>query len=184
MESEKTEIIDFSGEKFNKFTVPFWIVAIFIFSMSILNILFIVIFPESQTTIYFSIVLIVIFILYYYFIVSNSPGKLRKFSISNECIEVLLPNKPKFSIYWSEFEKVEVRLKIIEFKPFYVYHIYFLHQNSEKKLSVSLDDFHRAKIIEFLKIIREYAYSTKKEFIAVKETNISGVYLVEDLEIF
>ena len=182
MECEKTDIFDFSGEKFNKFTIPCWIVLVITTSMAILTMFFMVKFPESHIVTLLSIALIIFFILYYYYVVSKSPGKLRKFSISSESIEVLLPYKLKFLIYWSEFEKIEVRLKIIELKPFHVYYFHFLNHSTEKKVSVSLDDFHRDKIIEFLKILREYAFIMKKEFNAVKETNISGVYLVEDLE--
>ncbi len=86
-------------------------------------------------------------------------------------------------IYWSEFEKIEVRLKKIELKPFNIYFFHFFNHNTEKKVSISLDDFHKDKIIEILKVLREYAFTMKKEFRAVKETNILGVYLIEDLEI-
>jgi len=182
MESEKTDIFDFSGEKFSKFTIPCWIILVIVSSMAILNMFFMIKFPQSQIITYLSIALIIIFILYYYYVATKSPGKLRKFSISSESIEVLLPNKPIFLIYWPEFEKIEVRLKKIEFKPFNVYYFHFLHHNAEKNVSVNLDDFHRDKIIEFLKVLREFAFTMKKEFSAVKETNISGVYLVEDLE--
>ncbi|MFW9878332.1 MAG: hypothetical protein ACFFG0_35060 [Candidatus Thorarchaeota archaeon] len=183
MEREKTEIIDFSGEKFNKFTIPNWIIVIIVFSLAVLNMFSMIIFSKSQIVIYLSIALTIIFILYYCFVISNSTGKLRKFSVSSECIEVLLPNRPIFITYWSEFEKIEVKLNIIQFKPFNVYYFHFLHLNTEKKVSVSLNDFHRAKISEFLKILRKYANIMNKEFLAVKETNISGVYLIEDMEI-
>ncbi|MFX0081027.1 MAG: hypothetical protein ACFE94_04665 [Candidatus Hodarchaeota archaeon] len=183
MEIEKKDIFDFSGENFSKLTISCKIIFVIILSIASLNIVLMVAFPESQITTYVSIGLIVIFILYYYYVATKSPGKLRKFSISSECIEILIPYRTNFLIYWGEFEKIEVRLKIVEFKPFMVYNFHFFNHKSEKKVSVSLYDFHKDKIIEFLKILREYAYNMEKEFIAVKETKISGVYLVEDLEI-
>jgi len=182
MEREKTEIIDFSGEKFSNFAMPCWFIMVIVLSIAILNMFFMFKFPRSQIATLLSIALVIIFILYYYYVATKSPGKLRKFSISSEGIEVLLPHKPKFLIYWSGFEKIEVRLMKIGLKPFDIYFFHFFNHNTEKKVSVSLDDFHRDKIIEFLKVLREYAFVMRKEFSAVKQTNISGVYLVEDLE--
>jgi len=40
MESEKTDIFDFSGEKFSKFTMPCWIIFVIVPSMAIFNIYF------------------------------------------------------------------------------------------------------------------------------------------------
>ena len=184
MESEKKEIFDFSGEKFNKLTIPCWSIFVIVLLIAGLNLFLMVLFPESQIATYISVGLIVIFILYFFYIATKSPGKLRKFSISRKNIKILLPYKPEFLIYWIDFEKIEIRLKIFEFKPFLIYNLHFLSHNSEKKVSISLNDFHKDKIIEFLRILRKYAHIMEKEFIAVKETNISGIYFVEDLVIY
>ncbi len=95
MESEKTDIIDFSVEKFCNFIIPCWAIMVIVSSIGILNMFFMIRFPESQIVTLLSIALVIIFISYYYYVATNSPGKLRKFSISNEGIEVLLPNKSK-----------------------------------------------------------------------------------------
>jgi hypothetical protein len=184
MESEKKEIYDFSGEEFKKLTIPCWFIFVMVLLIAFLNIFSMVLFPASQIVTYISLGLIVIFIMYYFYIVTKSPGKLRKFSISRKSIEILIPYKHKFLIYWVDFEKIEIRLKILKFKPFLVYNLHFISHNSEKKVSISLNDFHKGKIIEFLRILREYAYFMEKEFKAVKENNVSGIYLVENLEIY
>lgn len=183
MANERIEIVDFSGEKFSNVSLPCWILVILVPSISILSTYLMIKYPGSTVASLLSIALIGIFILYYYFIVTKSPGKLRKFSISSTNIEIILPNKSQFNITWAEFDAIEVKLKKLELKPFNVYHFNFKGNNSEKKVSISLLDFQKIKIDEILKKLKESAIIMKKEFTAVKETRVSGIYLVEDLEI-
>ena len=183
MESEKTEIIDFSGEKFHNFTIPCWVVIVLVPLLAILDTYLMIKFPESPLAILLSIVLILIFILYYYYVATKSPGKLRKFSISYEEIVFELPYRPQYTINWSEFEKIEVKLKILKLKPFNVYHFRFINERTEKKIIISLNDFHKSKIINILKILKEHAFMMNKEFSAIKESEVSGVHFMEDLEI-
>ena len=183
MESDKTEIIDFSGEKFNKFEIPCWIVIVIVPTVAIFNIYLMIMIPGSSLATLLSIGLILIFIFYYYYVATKSPGKLRKVSISYEEIVVTLPHKPQFHINWSEFEKIEVKLKKLSLKPFNVYYFHFFTDTEEKKFTLSLNDFHKSKIIETMKILREHAFILKKEFCAVRETEVSGVHFIEDLEI-
>ena len=69
----------------------------------------------------------------------------------------------------------------MELKPFNVYQFQFIGNKSEKKVIISLLDFHKEKLNEIVQVLRKYAIVMKKEFSAVKETNVSGVYLVEEL---
>ncbi|MFX1425080.1 MAG: hypothetical protein ACFFBE_01410 [Promethearchaeota archaeon] len=183
MESEKTNIVDFSGEKFHNFTVPCWVVMILVPILAILDSYLMIKFPESPFALLISLILVFIFILYYYNVATKSPGKLRKFSISCEEIVFELPHRPQYTIHWSEFEKVEVKLRELRLKPFNVYYFRFINDRIEKKFTLSLNDFHKSKIIDIVKILREYAFMMNKDFSAVKESEVSGVHFIEDLEI-
>jgi hypothetical protein len=183
MESEKTEIIDFSGEKFNNLTMPCWIVMILVPILAILDAYLMIRFPESPLAILLSLILIGIFIIYFYYVATKSPGKLRKVSISYDEIVFELPHRPQYTIFWSEFEKIEVKLRKLQLKPFYVYHFRFINDKEAKKIILSLNDFHKSKITDILKTIKEHAYIMNKEFSAIKESEVLGVHLIEDLEI-
>jgi hypothetical protein len=50
-------------------------------------------------------------------------------------------------------------------------------------VKLSLDDFHREKFKEILRELKTQALLKSKNFSAVKESFISGVYIVEELEI-
>ncbi|MHA2006360.1 MAG: hypothetical protein ACXABO_09065 [Promethearchaeota archaeon] len=183
MGSERIEIVDFSGEKFSNLSIPCWVITVIVSIIVILEIYLTIMFPGSNTILLLSIGLIFVFILYFFYVINKSPGKLRRFSISTQDIEFTLPYNPQIIISWSDFEKIEVKLKEIDIKPFYVYHFHFLCRDSEKKVIISLLDFHKEKITEILKILKKHALLMKKEFSAVKETSVSGVYLIEELEI-
>ena len=180
MQNERTEIVDFSGEKLGIFTIPRWIVNIVVSLIIILDVIFFIINPKSPYTILLSIVLISILILYCYSVTTKTQGKLRKFSISFENIEVILPDTPLFIVDWSEFEKIEITMKILELKPFYAYRYQFISQNSEKQVTISLLDFHKEKIDEILEALKKYAILMGKKISVVKETNVSGVNFIED----
>ncbi|MBY8984370.1 MAG: hypothetical protein KGD65_04825 [Candidatus Lokiarchaeota archaeon] len=181
MQSERIEIVDFSGEKFSKFTMPCWVVFVVISIIAILDSYLMIVYPESPYALVLGIILISIFIYYYVSVATKSPGKLRKFSISHEDIEITLPYTPLFIVDWAEFERIKITLKKLELKPFNVYRFQFIGKESEKKVMISLLDFHKEKLEEIVQILRKYAILMKKDFSAVKETNVSGVYLVEDL---
>jgi len=180
MQNERTEIVDFSGEKFGIFTIPRWIVNVVVSLIIILDVIFFIINPKSPYTILLSIVLISILILYCYSDITKSPGKLRKFSISLDEIEVTLPDSPLFIVNWSEFEKIQITIKMLELKPFNVYKFHFIGKNSEKKVTLSLLDFHKEKVNEILKALNKFALLMEKKISVVKETNVSGVNFIED----
>ena len=182
MASDKIEIIDFSGEKLSLISIPCYVSLPIICFLIILNVAFMVGFPGSPMTIILSLFIILILVLYFIDWVNN-PAKLRKFSISEDIIEILLPDVSGFHKHWAEFDKIEVRLKILEIKPYRAYQIYFIRGNSEDCFTISLLDFHKEKINEILALLKEYSQRKNKTFSAVKERMISGIVEVEDLHI-
>ena len=94
MESERPEIVDFSGEKFSNFSISCWVIIDVVSIIAILETYFIIVFPGSSVVLLLSIALIFVFIIYYYYVVTKSPGKLRRFSILTQDIEFTFPYKP------------------------------------------------------------------------------------------
>ena len=182
MASDKIEIIDFSGENFSLFSIPCSVSLLFTFFLIILNFIFIVAFPIYSITIALSLILIILFVLYFLSWVKN-PAKLRKFAISEEIIEIVLPHVSRFHKSWSQFNKIEVRLKCFDIKPYRAYELYFIRGNSEDCFIISLLDFHKDKINKILALLKEFSRRKNKTFSAVKERMISGIVKVEDLNI-
>ncbi|MFX0136922.1 MAG: hypothetical protein ACFFDN_25010 [Candidatus Hodarchaeota archaeon] len=180
MESDKEEIIDFSGENFKKISIPCSVIMIAIVFLVLLNIF--LMFSYPYISVFVSLVIISIFFLYYYYVITKNPG-IRSFSISGEFIEIVIPTIPIFRISWSEFEKLEVILKKFDFEPFQIYELHFIHQDSDKTFNLSLSEFHKEKIDQILLLLKNYAKRMGKQFTAKKETRISGVVLVENLKI-
>ncbi|MFX1308965.1 MAG: hypothetical protein ACFE8C_04645 [Promethearchaeota archaeon] len=183
MELEKDEVIDFSGENFNKYSISCSVGLLIILSIALVNFILIFLFPGTYISTYISLGLIFIFVLYYSYMLMRNPGKLRKFSISNEEIEFLLPNIPLFRIFWSEFEEIEIRMRKFNYKPYCRYEFHFIYRDSDNIINLSLFDFHKEKIDEILVLIKDYAKKMKKKFKAIKETNISGIILQENFKI-
>jgi hypothetical protein len=183
MELEKDEVIDFSGETFNKKSIPCSIGLIMILLVALTNLCLMYIFPGTYISTYISLAIIIVFVLYYYYILTQNPGKIRKFTVSVEEIEILLPTTPYFNICWTEFENIEIRMRKFSYKPYCRYGLHFINQNSERSISLSLSDFHKEKIDQILILLKDYAGRMKKKFTAVKETNISGIIQVENFKI-
>ncbi|UCC21241.1 MAG: hypothetical protein JSV62_08185 [Promethearchaeota archaeon] len=183
MELEKDEVIDFSGEKFSSFSIPCSIGLFIMLFAAIINMIIMVAFPGTFLSIYISLGIIIIFVLYYSYLLTQNPGKIRKFAISSEEIEFTLPNIPIFIIKWTDFEKIEIRMKKLELKPFILYEFHFMKDNSDKTFDISLFHFHREKIDQILILLKDYSNKMKKEFKAVQETIVSGIVEVEDLKI-
>lgn len=182
MVSDKIEIIDFSGEDFSLISIPCSVSLPITCFLVILNTIFMVSFPGSPITIILSLFLIMIMVFYFVSWVNN-PAKLRKFSISEVSIEITLPHVSRFHKFWSEFDKIEVRLKYLDIKPYRAYELYFIRDNSEDCFIISLLDFHKEKIKEILLLLKDYSQRMNKTFSAVKERMISGIVEVEDLNI-
>lgn len=182
MESDKVDIIDFSGEKFNKISIPCPVSLALIVLLVLLNSFLFISFPGTFISVFVSLIIFFICGLFYYSIVTKNPG-IRKFSISTEEIEIFIPNIPIFLIHWSEFKKIEIKLIQLNSEPFSIYELHFINQDSERAFNLSLSEFHKEKLDQILLLLKEYARRMRKEFTAVKETMISGVYLVEKLDI-
>ncbi|TFG24957.1 MAG: hypothetical protein EU533_01585 [Promethearchaeota archaeon] len=130
-------------------------------------------------------VVITILIIIILFISSSlsTRGMLRKFSISNLAIEFFLPSQDQFTIYWNDFNKINVTLKILDIKPFNIYNIKFIGGAQEKVINIGLQDFQKEKLKEILNLLKFHAKIHKKQFKATKEKIVSGIYIVEDLDI-
>jgi hypothetical protein len=140
-------------------------------------------FPGTYISVYISLAIIIVFVLYYSYVLSRNPGKIRKFIISHEEIILILPSTPTFNISWSEFKQIEIRMSTFSFKPYCRYEFHFINENFDKSFDLCLFDFHKTKINEILALTKLYAKKLNKEFRSVKETNVSGVILLEDFKI-
>lgn len=183
MAQEKEEIIDFFGKGFNKYSILCSVGLLIILIMTLVNVISLILFPRSFISTYISLAIIGAFFVYYSYLLTKNPGKIRKFSISYQEIEMILPNKPYFRINWNEFSELEVIIKEFNYKPFRMYEFHFINQNSYKSFYLTASDFHKEKIIQILSLLKEYAKRMKKKYKSFKETNISGVFLRENFKI-
>ncbi len=79
MQSERIEIVDFSGETLSIFTMPCWVVIVVVPLIVILDVIIFIIYPESPYATLLSIVLISIFIFYCNSVVTNFHEKSENF---------------------------------------------------------------------------------------------------------
>ena len=149
IESDKIEVVDFSGEKFSKFSIPCSVVLILVFLLTVSNLILTVLFSGSLISTLLSLGIIAIFVLYFYFIATKSLGKMRLFSISTKEIEFSIPNIPIFQILWVEFDKIEIKLKSFHFEPYSRYYFHFFQDQIERTFDISLWDFPKKKLIIF-----------------------------------
>lgn len=180
---EKVEIIDFFGEEFNKRSLPCSVGLLIILIVALANLYVMILYPGTYVSIFISLIVIVGFVLYYSYILAKNPGKIRKFSISTEYIEIILPDDSLFRINWPEFEKLEIRKKEFNYKPYCRYELHFMDGDMDKSVSICLLDFQKNNLDKILVSLKNFAQIMKKEFTAVKETNISGVILLENFKI-
>lgn len=180
---DKVEIIDFFGEKFNKRSVPCSVVLLLMLMATLANIFIMILYPGTYFSLYISLIIVAGFVIYYSYVASKNPGKIRKFSISSEDIEIFLPDTAPFRIYWHEFEKLEIRKKEFDYRPYYRYELHFMYDDSDKVVNISLLNFQKINLDKILVLLKNFAKIKKKEFTAVKETNISGVILLENFKI-
>ncbi|MHA1412432.1 MAG: hypothetical protein ACTSUX_01405 [Promethearchaeota archaeon] len=182
MGEDQIEVIDFSGEKLNIISFKCIHVLIVITILSVIGLTFYII--DYTSPIVMFICIAIIFIVFMYFLSpKDSQGLLRKFLITPFEIEFLLPKREIFQIHWNDFKEIVVQLKIINVKPFNIYHIRFINENFEKKIILTLFDFKKENIEMILKLLKKHALLHRKRFKAKKERIISGVYLVEDMKI-
>ena len=188
VESDRVEIIEFSGEQFSKHSFPCSVLLILSFFLVVINFTLMFLFPRTLISTFLSLGIIAIFLFYYYCGAAKNQGKIRKCIISSEDIEISIPEKPSFLITWAEFEEIEVRLKSFNFEPYFKYEFHFIKRKSEKTesektFSFSLWDFSKKRADQILVLTKNYARKLGKSFTAVKEIMISGIYQVENLKI-
>ena len=181
-EEDGIEIIDFHGEKLSFINIRFTTIFIFVVIFAVIwYFIFIGLLPFPME-VYIVLGIIIIAIL----LVSSglsTRGMLRRFFISDLVIEFLLPPMNQFRIYWNDFDKITVTLKILDIKPFNVYNIKFIGGDQEKVMNVGLQDFKKENLKEILTLLKVNAKLHKKQFKAKKEKIVSGIYIVEDLDI-
>lgn len=181
-DKNKIEIIDSStkNSKASIFSNLICFIIVIIFSTT--GFILFLMFPKSLTGFFISFITISI-VLIYSWIQSKSQGIFRKFSISEDGIEFLMPNIHRFYIKWSDFQKLEVTLKNFDIKPFKVYQLEFTNKNSKELFNFSILDFTSENINKILKLIKTYTIKRNIKFIAKEENLISGIVFVDDLEI-
>ena len=175
MASDKIEIIDFSGEKFSLISIPCSVSLSITCLLVILNGIFMVAFPGSFITIILSLFLILIMLLYFINWVNNS-AKLRKFSISEDIIEITLPHVSRFHKYWSEFDKIEITKRtsqtgailpgtIIIGPRFVYFNLIFTGKDFKQAYEFeSGKDFKRSSRKKLVFALEEYAEKKNKEY--------------------
>lgn len=181
-EKDGIEIIDFYGEKLSLINIRYSTIFFVFVILAVIWYLIFLGFLPFPMEVFVVLGILIIVILF----VANSlstRGMLRRFFISDLLIEFLLPPMDQFTIYWNDFNKIKVTLKILNIKPFNIYNIKFIGKNQEKVINVGLQDFKKEKIKEILNLLKTHAKIHKKQFNATKEKIVSGIYIVDDLEI-
>jgi len=181
-EEDGIEIIDFRGEKLSLLNIRYstiFIITVILALIGYFIFLGLVPFP-MEVYVVLGILIVIILVISS---ALSTRGMLRKFSISNLTIEIFLPAMEQFTVYWNDFDKIHVALKILDVKPFNIYNIKFIGGSQEKVINVGLQDFKKEKLIEILSLLKFYAKIHKKQFKATKEKIVSGIYIVEDLDI-
>ena len=95
-EEAKFEIIDFSGEKMSLFKLQFSIVMLICIVIAVIGLFFYFIFFPSLIALFISIGIILVVFLYT--VTAGNQGMLRKFTIYESMIEILLPTRDPFII--------------------------------------------------------------------------------------
>ena len=180
-EEAKFEIIDFSGEKMSLFTLQCSTILLICLILTIIGFFLNIVFYPSLFALFISIGIIIVFLICSS--ISGHQGMLRKFTISESIIEFLLPTKDPFTIKWSQIDEIKVRSKILNVNPFQFFEITFLGEKIQAKINLNLKDFERENLKKILKALKIETIGRKKKFSATKEELVSGIFIVDDLDI-
>jgi len=180
-EVAKFEIIDFYGEKMSLFTLKCSTVMFISVALALIGFFFYIVFYPLLIALFISIGIIIVALIYTG--MSGNQGMLRKFTISESTIEILLPTRDPFIIKWSQVDEIKVKLNILNVNPFQFYEITFLGEKKQSKINLNLKDFKRENLLKILKMIKIESIERKKKFSATKEEIVSGIFLVDDLDI-
>ncbi|MFX0059123.1 MAG: hypothetical protein ACFE85_05185 [Candidatus Hodarchaeota archaeon] len=177
---EKIEIIDSTTSKIS--VILNTLCSIIVVIITLMGLILFLIHPYSFNGFFISLITISI-VMVYLFYQSKSKGIIRKFSLSYLDIEFLMPHKPPFNIKWSEIDQIEIILKIFEIKPFEVYELNFIKGETKITFKFNIFEFSKSNASQILFLLKSYARIKKKKFKAKQERLISGIILVEDLNV-
>lgn len=108
--------------------------------------------------------------------------KIRKFSISENSIELSIPPRPLFHVDWIDFDtiKIEYKRKTISGRSFggpplviSYYKLNFLGKDFNQKFKIeSGKDFHAEKVKEVFNLLKNFAFKKNKGFIGPGEKHM------------
>ncbi len=179
-EEARFEIIDFSGEKMSLFTLQCSTVMLICIVLALIGFVSYIVFYPSIIALFISIGIIIVFLIY---TSMSENGMLRKFTISESTIEILLPRRDPFAIKWSQIDEIKVRLINLNVNPFQFYEITFSGEKKQSKINFDFKDFKRENLLKILKTLKIETIGRNKKFSATKEEIVSGIFLVDDLDI-
>ena len=158
---DEKEVIDFSGENLSILPQKCSIILGIVVVVLIVGYILYLGMPDIFSGIFISLILLFLFIfaLCYF---SRTRGGIRKFVISDRKIEFFFPDREGFHIEWPQFDSIDICLKKLELKPYHVYNITFIKDDSRKTVKFSLSDFHKVKIKEILTLLKEYSVYNEK----------------------
>ena len=115
----------------------------------------------------------------------NLIFKDRRFSISKEKIEIFVPNKPIFQIYWLQFDKVHfIRMKrAVGAADYRIYEIQFLNGSAQKTCEIDIVDFRRKTVDRIVVLLKSFSNQMDKEFMAFRKIQKGGGSYLEVLRI-
>ncbi|MFX1593232.1 MAG: hypothetical protein ACFFCL_11110 [Promethearchaeota archaeon] len=96
----------------------------------------------------------------------HGTSKLRKFIISDNFIQILVPPNPLFQVNWSDFDIIELKIPSkYDKKTVKIHELNFIGENFQQSFKIFYGrDFYR-KFSEIIEILKEYTIKKKKKFI-------------------
>ncbi|TFG30377.1 MAG: zinc ribbon domain-containing protein [Promethearchaeota archaeon] len=176
--TSETNKVEFNASyKGKKYGLNFCVLIFFIFMLGLM-ILPTILFPLGifGTLIMFIIVFpMLLCLLIYTLRYTRGMEKIRTFSISDQAIKIIFPNKPPFQINWSDFDTIHIYKYYIFIPALWdllssrrkAYKINFLSKDVLKnETSIELEkDFNRSGFKKIKSLIEQYAHRLNKEYI-------------------
>ena len=101
-------------------------------------------------------------------IVLRGTSKLRKFIISDNFIQILVPPKPIFQVSWSDFDLIELKIHSLRSKKSVkMYELIFIGEDFQQSFKILYGkDFYR-KFFEIIELLQECAHKKKIKFLVI-----------------
>jgi hypothetical protein len=174
-ETNKVEFnVSYKGKKY---CLNFCVLILFIFLLSLMILPTFVLLGGVFATLIMLIILfpLLLCLLIYTFRYTRGMEKIRTFSISDQAIKIIRPNKPPFQINWSEFDTIHMYKYTIYIPSLWqlldshrkAYKINFI-SNDVLKYETSIElvkDFNRSSFKKIKTLIEKYAHRLNKEYI-------------------